>query len=113
MELQHYSLNDVIVLRLNGRVDSKSIPVLRERIDTLTKEQTTRIIVDLAKVSFMDSSGLATLVYAMKHCRAGGGNLCLINPAQPVLMILELTRLDKALDIFGCTADAVASFRSN
>lgn len=113
MELQHYSLNDVIVLRLNGRVDSNSIPVLRERIDVITTNKPSRIIVDLAKVSFMDSSGLATLVYAMKHCREGGGNLCLINPAQPIRMILELTRLDKALDIFGSTADAVASFRSN
>ncbi|MEZ4681164.1 MAG: STAS domain-containing protein [Caldilineaceae bacterium] len=61
-------------------------------------------------MDFMDSSGLAALVQGMKKCRDRGGDLRLCQLQQPVRMILELTRLDKALDIFPSEGDAIASF---
>lgn len=113
MEVELYSLNDVIVLKLIGRVESYSTALLRKEIDSITIQQPSHIIIDLANVSFMDSSGLAILVYGMNQCRKGGGNFCLCNPTQPIRMILELTRLDQAMAIFPNTAQAVASLRLN
>ncbi|MCB0122244.1 MAG: STAS domain-containing protein [Caldilineaceae bacterium] len=109
MELQVQSQNSVTILKIDGRLDSHTMTALRERIDGIVAKPTPRVVVDLTKVSFLDSSGLATLVYGMKNCREGGGDLCLSNPAQPVRLILELTRLDKAMEIYPTTVEAVAS----
>ncbi len=110
MDLQVYSSNNITIVKVEGRLDSHTMTMLRERIDTITTKQPPKLVIDLAKVSFLDSSGLATLVYGMKNCRDGGGDFCLSSPAQPVRMILELTRLDKAMEIYPTTLDAIAAF---
>ena len=61
-------------------------------------------------VNFVDSAGLAALVKGMKRSRELGGNLVIFGLQQPVRIIFELTRLDKAIDIFDNEDDAVASF---
>jgi anti-sigma B factor antagonist len=55
------------------------------------------IIVDLAGVEFMDSSGVAALVRGRKHARHAGGDLLLAAPQQQVLRVLAITRL---IDVF-------------
>ena len=55
--------------------------------------------VDLADVSFLDSSALAVLTTVMKRCREAGGDLTLVSVSDPVRVILELTRLDLAFTI--------------
>lgn len=112
MELRQYSSKNVTILAPIGRVDSHSVSALRKRIDYVTTARPANVVIDLAKVDFMDSSGLAVLVHGMKHCRASGGDLCLCRPAQPIRMVLELTRLDKAIDIFPGTTEALAFFNS-
>jgi anti-sigma B factor antagonist len=100
----------VTIVKLEGRVDSHSTILLRECIDARPASQPPNMVIDLTTVNFIDSSGLATLVFGMKHCRESGGDLRLCNPPQSIRMILELTRLDRALDIYPNTAEAIASF---
>ena len=57
--------------------------------------------------SFVDSSALALLVKGMKHCRQGGGDLALCSLQQPVKVIFELTRLDKAFGIYSTQDEAI------
>ncbi len=59
-----------------------------------------RLVVNLSEVNFIDSSALSTLVQGLKHCREKGGDLMLCNLQQPVRVIFELTRLDKAFGIY-------------
>jgi anti-sigma B factor antagonist len=111
VELKQYSMQEVTVLALEGRLDSYSVPKLRAQLKTSTNQHPSKIVVDLASVSFIDSTGLAALIQGMRTCRDGGGNLCLSNPQRPVRLILELTRLDSAIDIFPNEHEAVASFQ--
>ncbi len=103
----------VTVLALTGRVDAHTVPQLQNRIQTVSSAKPSNLIIDLSAVDFMDSSGLAALVQGMRRCQATGGRLCLSNPQQPVRMVLELTRLDKAIRIFASEQEAIASFFSS
>lgn len=112
MELHSYSSSAVTVLELAGRVDSYSVPALRAQLEQVADKRPAHIVINLSGVNFIDSSGLAALVQGMHRCRNGGGNLCLANPQRPVRLILELTRLDSAIDIFPNESAAIASFQA-
>lgn len=86
-------------LALNGRFDAFETEAFRATVDALLAADATSISLDLSEVHFIDSSGLAELVRAMKHCREAEGELFLLRPSDPVVVILELTRLDAAFEI--------------
>jgi anti-sigma B factor antagonist len=105
MELTYHIENDIAVLALSGRLDAYEVPTVTKWLEE--HPQTKHIIVNLAGVGFIDSSGLATLVKALKLCRQNGGDLYLSNLQQAVLIIFELTRLDKAFGIYDEEAAAL------
>ncbi|MEZ4867906.1 MAG: STAS domain-containing protein [Caldilineaceae bacterium] len=110
MNLQLLSMDDVTVVELSGNVDTYTSPQVRQALDNVINRQSAHLVVDLNQVTFMDSSALAVLVQGMKKCRERGGDLRLCGPQKPVRMILELTRLDQALEIYVQRAEAVYSF---
>jgi len=67
------------------------------------------IIVDLAGLAFMDSSGVAALVHGRKQARVAGGELLLAAPQPQVLRLLTLTRL---IDVFRVCASVDEAARS-
>lgn len=110
MLMTSYSIADMTVVAPQGRCDRRTAPELAEWLESASHSGANRIIVDLAGVTFMDSTGLATLIRFMKQCRAAGGDLCLANLQQPVRIIFELTRLDSAFVICPTVEMAVDSF---
>lgn len=110
MNLQVKLLDTVTVIELSGRLDSHSVAQLRQQLALPATRPLPQIILDLSGVDFIDSSGLAAIVHGMKQCRASRGDLRLCGLNQSVRMVLELTRLDKALDIFPNQAGALRSF---
>ena len=110
MNLKLHSQDDVTIVEVVGRVDTHTVKTLSQQLQIASSQSPANIVIDLAGVSFLDSSGLSALVQGMRSCRASGGDLRLAGPSTSVQMILELTRLDKALDVFPDEAKAVASF---
>lgn len=110
MNLQLHLFDHVTVIKITGRIDSHSVHKLRQQLALTTDGQAANIVLELGGVDFIDSSGLAAIVHGMKQCRATGGDLRLCKLHQSVRMVLELTRLDKALDIFPNQEGALLSF---
>lgn len=112
MELKSHSAanGSVSVLRLSGRFDAYEEPKVSAWLNRNTDHAPAQIVIDLSGVNFIDSSALATLVQGMKHCRERDGDLHLCTLQQPVRIIFELTRLDKAFDMFSSEAEAIAAF---
>jgi anti-sigma B factor antagonist len=112
MELRSHLSDDgrVAVLELFGRFDSYTAPAVSDWLLNAPAAATPRLVVNLAGVEFMDSTALATLVQGMKRRRQQGGDLRLSNLQRTVRMIFELTRLDKAFEIFSAEAEAVHAF---
>jgi anti-sigma B factor antagonist len=100
MNLKTRYAEHVTILDLSGRFDKQASPQVTRWFDQHIGAETDHIVVNLANVSFIDSTALATLVQAMKRCAQRGGSLSLCGIQQPVYMIFELTRLDKAFTIF-------------
>jgi anti-sigma B factor antagonist len=107
MQLTSRSVDSVAVLALEGWFDARTAPAVREWFATATSSEPARVVVNLAEVTFIDSSALAALVNGMKRCHQQGGSLRLSNLQAPVRSIFEMTRLDKALEIYPDEASAV------
>ncbi len=109
MELNARQSDGVHVLELKGRLDAYEVPAVADRLQ-VTAADSGQVVINMSGVGFVDSTALAALVQGMKRCRQQGGDLALSNLQQPVRIIFELTRLDRAFSIFPSEADALASF---
>jgi anti-sigma B factor antagonist len=110
MELKTRHINNVLVLELDGRFDTQTVPSVRELISNATSGEPAQLVVNLDDVHFVDSTALSALVEGMKRSRQLGGDLRLCNLQQPVRMIFELTRLDRAFEIFTNEEEAIQAF---
>jgi anti-sigma B factor antagonist len=88
------------VLPILGRFDAQEVPHVQQKFDALLSAGARYIILDLHEVTFVDSSALALLVRGLKHCRDHSGELLLCSLRQPVSVLFELTRMDRAFRIF-------------
>ena len=110
MELQTRTNGHVTVVALSGRFDRHSAPPVATWLDRATTHSPAQIVVNMAGVQFVDSTGLATLVQGLKRCRQRNGELHLCGLQRPVFMLFELTRLDKAFNIFTDEEHAIQAF---
>lgn len=83
------------VVRIGGEVDLHSSPAVRDALLKLIEDRPERLIVDLADVSYMDSSGVGTLVELKRRVERAGGKMVLSGLQQRVLSVFEITRLDR------------------
>ncbi len=82
-----------------GDVDMSSSPTLRTELLMLLKQNKGKMIIDLSKVSFMDSSGVATMVEALRQQRAANAKMVLFGMQPRVRSIFEISRLDSLFEI--------------
>jgi len=86
------------VVSLEGELDLAAAPQLRECLVALTENGATDIVLDVAQLEFIDSTGLSVLVMALNRTRAAGGSTVLRHPSHSVMRLLEITGL---LAVFG------------
>jgi anti-anti-sigma factor len=88
------------VIQPHGILDGVQAKELRQQVGELVAAGNTLVLIDLAEVNFMDSSGLVALVAALKIIKTAGGDLYLCSIADPVKNLFALTRLDRVFEIF-------------
>jgi anti-sigma B factor antagonist len=84
---------------VGGEIDLYSSPDLRAALAAAIAGNAATVAVDLAKVAYMDSSGVATLVEALRSAGKEDTQLVILAPSQSVLKVLQLSRLDAIFDI--------------
>jgi anti-sigma B factor antagonist len=99
----------VAVLAASGEIDVATAPELHDRLGKLLQGSPELLVVDLADVSFIDSTGLGVLVGAVRDVRAGGGDLRLVVTQPQIIRLLEITGLDEVFNVRSSTSDAVRS----
>jgi anti-sigma B factor antagonist len=106
-----------ILIETTGGVDIARMPstvVLANaaavRVDLLERIATGdgRIVLDMARVEFADSSGLSAILACVNAARRRGGDLALLSPSPRVRALIELTRLDEVVLVTSDEAAAVA-----
>jgi anti-sigma B factor antagonist len=97
-----------VVVALRGELDvADAVSVAAELAAVAARNLA--IIVDLAGLDFIDSSGVAALARGRKHARHAGGDLVLAAPQQQVLRVLTLTRLIEVFLVHASVAEAADS----
>jgi anti-sigma B factor antagonist len=97
-------------VRLNGRVNIESSPELRDRLLEILKDRTAKtVIIDLTKVSYIDSSGVATLIEALKFARLHRVALHLKGLEGRLLHLFEVTGVLALFEMNGAASPASAS----
>lgn len=91
---------DMTVVSLAGDVTWDTAPGMRERLNALSGRYRT-IVVNLASVSFIDSSGLATLLALNRRLRACGGQLVLVNVSERIMRALRQARVSEFIPTMG------------
>ena len=90
---------DIILVRLNGRLDARTSPNVRAFLQKLIDKEQLKIIVDLEQVPFIDSSGLAALVSGLRVAREKGGIIVLSGAQSQAQIVFRLTMLDRVFSI--------------
>ena len=88
------------VFPLEGEIDLHVSPQMARELRALVAEKPKVLVVDLAKVTYMDSSGLAVLIEGMQGVQEYGGKFRLANVQESVRHIFEIARLDQVFEIF-------------
>jgi len=96
MQIKTQVDNDTTIFTLSGEVDLSNSPILRKK---LLESINTNILVDLSDVSYMDSSGLATLIEAMQKVNKNARTFKLTGVKGAVKNILEIARLTEVFSI--------------
>lgn len=89
--------NGVAIICLEGRLDLRVASEVFEWLRTTVNAGHHRLIVDLAQVSFVDSSGLSALIGGLKMARQVGGDLRVARLTEQPRQALQLTTLDRVL----------------
>ena len=97
------------VLPLEGEIDLHVSPAISASLKKITGAKPKRVVVDLAKVSYIDSSGLAVLIEAMQNVMGYGGKFALSGLQENVRPIFEIARLDQVFQIFPDVEAALAA----
>jgi len=111
MQIATRQVGDVIVLDVSGRITlGEGNVVLREIVRDLADKGQKRVVLNLGKVQYVDSSGVGELVKTHTTMRSHGGQLKLASLSKRVSDLLQMTRLSAVFDIQGDEASAISSF---
>ena len=105
MDVKSFEKEGVLVFQVNGEINISTSPELKKQFE---KQPSKKVVVDLEKVSYIDSSGMATLVEILKRTKSQGGSLGLSGMSDKVKSLFEITKLDKLFLIFVNQDEAVS-----
>jgi anti-sigma B factor antagonist len=95
------------LVALSGEVDIYTAPRFKNDLVALIDEGATVVVVDLADVTFIDSTALGVLISGVKRLHEVDGRLLIVAATRPVSRILAITGLDTVLDIYPSRDEAV------
>ena len=97
------------VLPLEGDIDLHVSPVVTESLNAMIKKKPERIVIDLSRVTYIDSAGIAVLILAMQEVEAYGGKFFLSGLQETLRSIFETSRLERVFRIFPDVDAALAA----
>lgn len=111
MEINRREAGEIVIFDITGEIDLYNAPEIKEKIKDEMNKNKVNIIINLDKVTYIDSSGIGVLISSLSNLKKVGGALKLINVYASVRKVFELTKLTSFFDIYDSEADAIGSFK--
>jgi anti-sigma B factor antagonist len=97
------------VLPLEGEIDLHISPNVTASLNLMIEKKPGQLIVDLSRVTYIDSSGLAALIEGMQNVEEYGGKFALAGLPDTIRTVFEIARLDQVFQIFPDVDAALAA----
>jgi len=111
MQIQEQIEGDVVVLSLRGNLmGDPETGEFREKIKTLVQDGFLKIVLDVSKIKWLNSSGLGALISALATINNNGGDMRIANVTEKIKSLFMITQLIKVFKTFETAERAVASF---
>jgi anti-sigma B factor antagonist len=101
------------VLPLEGEIDLHVAPNVTAGLQAMIKKRPKKLVVDLSRVTYIDSSGLAALIEGMQNVEEYGGKFALAGLQENVRTVFEIARLDQVFQIFPDVKAALPRSKAN
>ena len=110
MHISTRQSGNTTIVDVNGDIDLYNSPEIRQvLLGALREKRAPRVIVNLAAVKYIDSSGVASLVEGLKISRDLGSRFMLCGLSEATREVLELSRLIKVFEVFENEAQALSA----
>jgi len=110
LEIQTREKEGISILDLKGRLVVGDANLLREKVSEVAAGGKNNVILNLAGVDYIDSTGLGTMVICFTSLQKAGGALKLYNLNRRNIELLLLTKLSTIIELFGAEQEAINSF---
>jgi len=112
MKIYQRNVNDVIVLDMEGKITiGEGDVMMREAISGLLELGHKRILLNMARISYMDSSGVGELLSCLTHVTESGGQFKLLNISTKIKNLLHIAQILSVFEYFNDEEQALASFQ--
>ncbi len=112
LNISERQVGDITILDMDGKITiGEGSVALRTAIRRLLEEGKKKILLNLAKVNYIDSSGIGELVSSYTAINKEGGQLKLLNLTQKLEDLLTITKLLTVFDVYESEDEALASFK--
>ena len=107
MKINQKQKNEIQIFELTGELDFHTSPDLRDKLHEALDKKIPKVIVNLKKISYIDSSGLATFVEAFQKIKRYNGKLVLSELVPAVRSVFEIAKLDSVFLLAGTEDEAL------
>ena len=105
--------DDIPVLDVTGEIDIYTTPQFKEAVSAAIDQNKPAIVINMANVTYMDSSGFGTLLSATKRLRPLDGALYLSGCNEAIQRMLQITRLNTIFGVYATEAEALAAAKAS
>ncbi len=111
MDLNSYEKDDVAVLEPAGKImGGPDATVLHEKLHDLIEQGKKKVVIDLSRVEWMNSTGLGILISGLTTLKNNNGELKLVNVTEKIQSLLKITKLFGVFESYDSVEDAVKAF---
>jgi anti-sigma B factor antagonist len=112
MKLSTREMQDVVVLEPKGKImGGPDATLLHDQLHEYIKQGKKRVVIDLSKVDWMNSTGLGILISALTTLKRNQGELKLANVTDKIQSLLTITKLVTVFETYDSVDQAASSFR--
>ena len=111
MEIIQRQIDNIVLISVKGNMSATNIKSFKSFIEQFQKQELTRVVLNLKEVEMIDSSGIGAIVFLLKRLRPAGGDIKIASLNPQIERIFEITKLNRAMEVFSSPDEAVRSFK--
>ena len=111
MKLSYEERDGVVILKPKGKIlGGPDATLIKDQLQSFIDQGKTRVVIDLAAVDYMNSTGLGILISTLTTLRKANGELKLANVTEKIQSLLTITKLVTVFDDYETVEEAVSAF---